>query len=180
MKFRLLMRLVGVFFLSILLWGCGSDYIGDLESYVSEVKSRPPRSIEPIPLIKPYVRFLYPDHDLDPFDSSVLIAAKKVEKKKVVSSIVLDENRKSEFLEKFPLNSLNMVGTVYKENQLWGLIRVPDGAIYRVKAGNYMGKNHGRIVKVSEAFIQLTEVIEDGFDGLKERSNKMVITSPNS
>lgn len=154
---------------------CGQD-MSDLTRYVDEVKARPAAPIEPIPVIKPYVRFIYPGHDLDPFDASVLAPD---ENRPVENSVMIDKNRIPEFLEKFPLDSLKMVGTVVKEEQLWALIRVPGGSVHRVKEGNYMGRNHGRILEIKDASIMLSEIVENGFGGYEKRENELAISNPN-
>lgn len=159
--------------LSIVLTGCGDD-MSDLHQYMQQVKARPAAPIEPIPAIKPYVRFVYPGHDKDPFDSSPL-QAKAVAK--LPDSIVVDQNRMPEFLESFPLDSLRMVGTVYKENELWALIRIPDGAVHRVKKGNYIGKNHGKIIQIQDVGLSLSEIVDNGYGGYKEQENELSISS---
>jgi type IV pilus assembly protein PilP len=40
-------------------------------------------------------------------------------------------------------------------------VKTQEGIIYRVRAGNYMGQNHGQITQVSEDKIELTEIISD-------------------
>ncbi len=158
-----------------LLTACNQD-MSDLQTYVEGVKARPPSPIEPIPVIKPYVRFIYPGHGNDPFDSSVLTAKVAPE---VPDSVMIDKNRVPEFLENYPLDSLRMVGTVNKENELWALVRIPDGAVHRVKKGNYLGTNYGKIQSIKDISITLTEIVENGFGGYKERDNELAISNPN-
>lgn len=154
--------------------GCQGD-VSDLEQYVQKIKSREPAPIEPIPAIKPYVRFIYPGHEDDPFDAG---SVRDDEEEQPVSTIVIDTNRAPEFLERFPLDSLKMVGTVDRNGQLWALIRTPDGSVHRVHRGNYIGKNRGRILSVSDAQIKLQEIIDNGFGGYKERDNALVLFDP--
>lgn len=161
--------------LMLALSGCERD-TSDLERYVQDIKSRPSKPIKPIPAMKPYVRFLYPGHEEDPFDAS---SVQEEDDTQPVSSIVLDQNRAPEFLERFPLDSLKMVGTVNQNGQLWALIRIPDGSIHRVHRGNYLGKNHGRILSVNDVQIELKEIVDNGFGGYKERENKVVLFDPN-
>ncbi len=151
------------------------DNADDLQSYIATIKQRPPAPIEPIPEMKPYVRFVYPGHDLDPFDSKILAPDTAADH---TSTIAPDPNRVPEFLESFPLDGLRMVGTVNQDKQLWALIRIPDGAVHRVKAGNYMGKNHGKITNIEETRVTLQEIIENGFGGYKEQENSIALTDP--
>lgn len=147
----------------------------DLQHYINSIKSRPPAPIEPIPEMKPYVRFVYPGHDVDPFDSKILAPDTAADNS---SSLAPDPNRVPEFLESYPLDGLRMVGTVNQDKQLWALIRIPDGAVHRVKAGNYMGKNHGKITQIEETRVTLQEIIENGFGGYKEQENSIALTDP--
>jgi type IV pilus assembly protein PilP len=55
-----------------------------------------------------------------------------------------------------------MVGTLEQEEVTWGLVQTNDGTIHRVKQGNYVGQNHGRIVRVSDSLIELTELVPAG------------------
>ena len=159
----------------VMLAGCEQD-MSDLRAYADAVKARPPAPIEPIPVIKPYVRFIYPGHEKDPFDTSILKASNTPD---IPDSVIVDVNRVPEFLESYPLDSLRMVGTVFKDSELWALIRIPDGAVHRVRKGNYLGKNHGKITDIEDISISLSEIVENGFGGYKERDNEITISSPN-
>ena len=72
-----------------------------------------------------------------------------------------DFNRKQEPLEAYALDTLRMVGTVDLKGVLWALIRNNEGAIFRVKVGNYIGKNHGHIISITDKKIELDEIIEE-------------------
>lgn len=165
-------RLSAGFSLLVSLAACGGD-MSDLDQYIQQVKARPAAPIEPIPEIKPYIRFIYPGHELDPFDESILAPASIPDND---SGISPDPNRIPEFLENFPLDSLNMVGTLHQNGQLWALIRIPDGAVHRVRSGNYIGKNHGKILKIEETRVTLQEIVDDGLGGFKERNNAIALS----
>lgn len=155
---------------------CNQD-MSDLQQYMDTVKARPAAPIEPIPEIKPYVRFIYPGHEVDPFDADML---KPEQTPGTEGGVSPDPNRVPEFLESFPLDSLRMVGTVYQGKDLWALIRIPDGAVHRVKVGNYMGKNHGKVTKVEETRVGLLELVDNGFGGYKEQENAIALSGNDS
>lgn len=145
----------------LLLAGCASQDMSDLQDYVAEVKSRPASGIEPIPEVKQVVGFVYAAKNRrDPFT--------KQEDETAVTEAVLDNgvrpdpNRRKEELESYSLDSLRMVGTLEQDAQTWGLVKTADGTIHRVSPGNYMGHNDGRITRISEDRIELIELVPTG------------------
>jgi type IV pilus assembly protein PilP len=62
-----------------------------------------------------------------------------------------------------------MVGTVNLNSNLWGLIQANDGTIHRVRNGNYIGKHHGKIIRIMEDQVELLEIISDGPGAWRER-----------
>lgn len=53
-----------------------------------------------------------------------------------------------------------MIGTLKKDNEIWALIRQPDGQISRVRVGDYMGQNYGRIILIKNDLIKLEETVQ--------------------
>jgi type IV pilus assembly protein PilP len=49
------------------------------------------------------------------------------------------------------------------------LVQTSDGLVHRVAVGQYLGQNYGRITDISDAEIQLVEIIPDGIGGYLER-----------
>jgi type IV pilus assembly protein PilP len=63
-----------------------------------------------------------------------------------------------------------MVGTLERGGENWALIRDPVGGIHRVQVGNYLGRNHGKIVELTETYLAVVEIVTDGTsDGWVER-----------
>ena len=128
-----------------------------------QVKARKSTAIDPIPQIKPYEAFTYvPGTRRDPFVPTLPQSARN-------NALRPDLNRNKEALEEFPLDALKMVGVIDYNRVLYAMVKAPDGVIHRVAAGNHMGQNFGRITKVSEKEVDLTEVVADGFGGYKEQ-----------
>ncbi len=151
----------------LLLSGCNGSQ-SDLDQYFSEQRGKPAAPIEPIPEVKPYLRYAYPGHEKDPFDTSML-APSTVREQVVDNGINIDTSRVPEFLEGFPLDSLRMVGTVEKDKTLWALVKIPEGAVQTVKAGNYLGQNYGKIVDISDVKMNMLETVSNGLGGYEER-----------
>lgn len=171
-RFQRVLRLSVVALMSpVVLVGCIKD-TSDLDVYFEHHRAKQAREIEPIPEVKPYLRYVYPENEKDPFDVSMLAPN---EVPVVDTGISVDTTRVKEFLEGFPLDSLRMVGTVQKDNHLWALIKIPDGGVQSVKKGNYLGQNYGKIRAVLEGEIQLSETVSNGLGSYKERENKLLL-----
>lgn len=151
----------------LMLSGCNGG-IDDLDEYFMVERGKPATPLAPIPEVKPYLRYVYPEHEKDPFDTAML-APNTVREEIVDNGINIDTTRVPEFLEGFPLDSLRMVGTVKKDNTLWALVRIPEGAVQTVKPGNYLGQNYGKIVEISEVKMDMLETVSNGLGGFKER-----------
>lgn len=157
----------------LVLTGCNNS-TADLDDYFAEQRSKTPDPIAPIPEVKPYLRYVYPEHEKDPFDKSML-ALDTGPRDIIDNGISIDTTRVPEFLEGFPLDSLKMVGTVTKDNTLWALIKIPDGAVQSVKPGNFIGQNYGKIISISDAEMSIKETVSNGLGGYKEKETSIVL-----
>lgn len=151
--------------LGTLLAACGGQQ-DDLNRYIVEVKARPATPIPPIPAVRTYTPYKYEGlTGRDPFRQSTSEGADQVVSGGPAKGPRPDLQRPREYLERFELDTLSMVGTFAKESSEWALIRDPDGVIHRVAVGNYLGKNHGKVSVVSNKQVQLSEFIADGVGG---------------
>jgi len=145
--------------------GCGRD-MSDLEAYIAEVNARPGGRIEPLPVIRPYESFTYAAYDMrSPFVPDKPLAQAKDRS----GGLRPDARRTREFLEQFPLDTLEMVGTLTLGGQYYGLLQTSDNLVHRVQVGNYVGQNDGRIVGIDDKEIRVVEIVPDGIGGYIER-----------
>lgn len=154
---------------ALALAGCASQDMSDLKDFVAEVKARQPGPLPPLPELRQVEPFLYvPGDRRDPFrpQESVVEAPAA----KPGNGPTPDFNRRKEELEQYSLDTLRMVGTLEQDGEMWGLVQTQDGTIHRVRKGNYMGLNYGRIVRIGEDKIELSELLPDGAGGYVENS----------
>lgn len=138
----------------------------DLGRYIAEVKARPATPIPPIPPVRTYTPYEYDGlSGRDPFRQSTTEGSDQVTQNGPATGPRPDLQRPREYLERFELDTLSMVGTFSKETSYWALIRDPDGVVHRVSVGNYIGKNHGKVSKISYGEVELSEFIADGTGG---------------
>ena len=164
-------KLYILFTILILLAGCSDPSMRDLEDFVAATKNKAyGEKFEPLPKIEPYQPFTYAAEGLkDPFAlSSFVVDAMTQEEIPVFDNgIKPDLNRPREELEKYTLGSLQMVGTFqdFNSQELWALIKAPDGIVHRVRKGNYIGEHFGQIYNVTEDRIDLQEIVPDNKSG---------------
>ncbi len=171
------LRAVALALAALVLGGCAGD-LSDLEAWVQEVRARQKGRIEPLPEVKPYETFAYAAQDLrDPFTPPSEEAVLPV-LAGGGSKVRPDLNRPREPLESYPLDSLRMVGVLELKGTRWALIKTPDDTIHRVRVGNYMGQNHGRITRITETEVDLIEIVPDGLGGWMERKAKVALAEP--
>ena len=169
-----MIRALILFLLCGLLSGCGGDRKEELEQYVKDVKSKSIGSVEPLPEVKPYKTFAYQAFELrSPFEPPEPPAQVVVEN--TGDGIAPDQYRRKEPLEQFALDALRMVGTLEQEDQIWVVVVDTDGTVHRVTQGNYVGQNHGKIRKVTEEKVFITEIIPDAQGGWREHEAAMTL-----
>ena len=155
------MRIWWLIPLAMLVSGCADSSMDDLRDFVEETKAKRPGPIPPIPEVRQAEVFVYvPGGRRDPFEPERQIEEQQTAE--VESGPRPDPDRRKEELEAYTLDTLRMVGTLEQQDTTWGLVQTNDGTIHRVKEGNYMGQNHGRIVRVSDNAIELTELVPAG------------------
>jgi type IV pilus assembly protein PilP len=141
----------------------------DLEAWVAEVKARPAPPLDPLPVMKQFETFEYAaQHLRDPFSPPTPDSAGG-------GGLRPDPDRRKEVLEAFPLDSLDMVGTIGSGEGIIGLVMGPDKVTYRVRPGNYMGLSDGRVTAVHEDRIDMVELVPDGAGGWLERQAKIAL-----
>lgn len=173
---RPLIRIAAVASFSIvLIAGCASG-TDDLEDWVGEVRQQPPEPIEPIPPIRSPEVVAYEGTELrDPFHAEV---RRDEEEELAVGEgpgLRPDPDRRREYLEEFPLDTLDMVGTIEMDEQLYALVRDNENVVHRVREGNYMGRNHGEVMEVHPNRIELRELVQDGRGGWMERRTRVAL-----
>lgn len=69
-----------------------------------------------------------------------------------------------------------MVGLLIRDNERYAMIKVPEGTINYVKAGNYMGANYGLITKIEDEKILIEERIKNSADEWDTRETVVNLT----
>lgn len=153
--------------LSLLLLTACSESTTELRQFVKDAE-KVPRRIDPLPTVKPFAPFAYEGFDLpDPFQPRKLARPAGTGNSTIEPP---DQTRRREPLELMALEQLKFVGTMVQADAIYALVRA-DRTLYRVKVGNYLGQNDGRILEVADDKIVLKEKIQDSSGDWTEREN---------
>jgi len=156
--------------MALMLAACSEGY-KDLQTFVKDSEKNVPRTIEPLPQVKPFAPFAYEGFDLpDPFRPRKL--AIKQDSGSGGGGLAPDQNRRKEPLEAYPLEQLKMVGTIDQTGVKYALVRA-DRTLYRIKKGNYLGQNFGLITDITDTEIKLKEIVQDTAGDWTERESSL-------
>jgi type IV pilus assembly protein PilP len=158
----------------VLLASCGGEEFGDLKAELNERSKDFRGRVDPLPQVKPYEPVPYTaENVVDPFrPDRIDVAGAARGPRAETSKMAPDLNRPKEPLEAFPLESLQMLGTITQNRDTFALVKAGPN-LYRIKKGNYMGLNFGVVTGIDEAQINLKELVQDGQGEWVERATAL-------
>lgn len=159
-----------VVLLTLLLSACGSGDMQDLRDFVANSGADMRGKVEPPPEIKPYETFSYDNATAlpDPFKPR-----KSEIRNARAGSNQPDFDRPREEMEEFPLDTMKMVGFLYRNNLPHAVIRPSDGKLRRIRVGNYLGQNFGKVISISETEVKIKEMVQDSAGDWSERESAL-------
>ncbi len=156
------------------LTACGGHQLDDVERYVAELEADPSPTPASLPTFaQPPPAAYRAGNGRSPFDPPAFGAAPG--RRQGARAIAPDFSRPRQPLEAFPASALSMVGTIANARVRRGLVVDGDGGVHEVGAGDYMGRNHGRIQRIGEAAIEFLEMLPDGDGGWVERKRSLAL-----
>lgn len=160
--------------LGLVLAGCESRI--DLATQEMErIRQAPPKQPDPIPVFSPVPSFIYDAQDMrSPFMPSSIAQEIRI---MAGRRVYPNEHRPKGRLEAYALESLLMKGTMRGQSGIEAIIQLPtpDKEMVTVRHGDYLGLNHGRIVKITPMSIDLIEIVPDGRENYVERPRTLVL-----
>ena len=157
--------------LALLLTACGQGSHDEIRQWMTEQRNAVSPQVEPIAEPKRFVPQAYGSESaVPPFSSEKLFIALRSESASGAGSALIraETDRRKEPLELLPLDSMSMVGLMYRAGRKVALVRV-DKLLYQVGVGQYLGQNFGRITQIGEHEIALREIVQDAAGDWVER-----------
>jgi type IV pilus assembly protein PilP len=164
---------LGLVICIVLLAGCEGEQYSDLKKELNDMTKDLRGRVDPLPQVRPYEPVPYQaENEVDPFRPDRIEVAKSDKSGPAAGGKQPDLDRPKEPLEAFPLESIQMVGSLTQGRETFGLVKAGPN-LYRVKKGNYMGQNFGVITGIDEVQISLKELIQEGSGEWIERASAL-------
>ncbi len=161
-------RTIGLIALAVTALTACAPGTQELETWVAEVRARPAPPLDPLPPLRTFPAYEYSAQSLrDPFAAP--------QNSREAAGPRPDPNRRKEALEAFPLDAMQMVGTIGEGGGMVALVLAPDKVTHRIRVGNYLGQSDGRVVRVGPESVDLVELVSDGSGGWVERQATLAL-----
>ncbi len=151
---------------------CGGEHV-ELKKELSDMTKDLRGRVDPLPQVRPYEPVAYQaENEVDPFRPGRIEVAVAGGAAPAAGGRAPDFDRLKEPLEAFPLESIQMVGSLTQGRETFALVKAGPN-LYRVRKGNYLGQNFGVITGIDESQISLKELIQEGSGEWVERSSSL-------
>jgi len=149
--------------------GCAEPELASLDRQLAAIRDDPGPTPElDLPEVPTYEALPYREADRrSPFRSRL---AEPSDPSAGGGALAPDPDRPREPLEAYSLEALALVGVLTVGGERSALVRGPSGQVHRLRVGNYLGANHGRIVAITAEAVQLVELVPTGGGGWMERT----------
>ena len=129
-----------------------------------------------MPPLKPHAVFIYTaSKEVDPFNANNL-------RKRSVDAGPTDGgldgpdlSRRKEPLEGYQLDGLTLVGVMVIGGENWAVIRANDQTVHRITSGNYLGKNYGQVLKITNNKVDIQELVKNPVGRWENRAANLVM-----
>jgi type IV pilus assembly protein PilP len=146
----------------------------DIQSWMDETRRNTPVISTKLEEPKKFVPFRYEaSGEIDPFSVGKLkVGLASAGPERGNDALRPDASRRREPLEAFPLDSMEMVGSLRRGGVNVALLRTEAG-LQQVHVGNFIGQNHGRVLQISEVEVAIREVVQDAAGDWVQRDSAL-------
>ncbi len=161
--------------------GCGSSGTEELSVWVDEQRKQQRVKLPAIAAPKKFVPQPFTAGEaVDPYNPQRLSAALKRELRPAVDTSALikpeivRQSSQKQPLESPPLDAMNFVGSIVKDGRPVAILKV-NGLLHQVRVGDYLGQNFGKILRITDAEVNLREIVQDTEGEWSERTATLQI-----
>jgi len=158
---------------AMLLAGCGDSDVREVRDWMEQVKRDTHPAVKPLPEPKDFLPYAYGARQaVDPFNPNKLLGELARVAATSNNPNQPDLQRPREQLETYPLDTMQMVGTMEKGGVRYALLQV-DRSLYQVRAGQRIGQNFGVVTHVGDDAVDIREVVQDAAGEWTGRMSKL-------
>ncbi len=160
--------------IATVLMGCQAND-ESLTDFIKGVENQARRDVEKLKPAEEYVAVAYDPKVLRaPFElpREATIATQPIARKDCWQP---PSRARSGKLEKFPLNQLRLKGVMGIGSTVSGLVQAPNGTVYKVAPGQYLGQNNGKVTQVTHSYLLINETLPDGLGCWQKRKVKLAL-----
>ncbi|UHJ60007.1 pilus assembly protein PilP [Vibrio furnissii] len=160
--------------LLMLLGGCKANQ-ESLTDYLATVERQAQRDVAVLAPVVQFEVFAYTQQQgREPF---VLPQEALVQNQPVVKANCWQPTarHKSGVLERYPLSQLHLKGVMSSGGAVSALVQTPQGSVMKIKAGQYLGLNNGRVTRVADDYLLIKETLPDGLGCWNQRNVKLAL-----
>ena len=173
MRYMPTFRIAAALAAAALLGACGGEEQSELRQELAAMTKDLRGRVDPLPQVKSFEPVPYKGESMvDPFVPGRIVVTQASAGGGGGGGVQPDLNRPKEPLEAFPMESMQMVGTLSQNRDTFALVRA-GASLFRVKKGNYLGPNFGVITGIDESQISVKEVVQDSGGDWVERSTSL-------
>lgn len=159
--------------LAVLLAGCSDGDIAEVNAWMEQTRANTTVRVKPLTEPKTFIPFAYSaQQELDPFDQNKLLAEMARVADETPSQYKPDMNRRKEYLESFPLDTFQMVGSMHKGGVAYALLQM-DRSVFQVTRGQRIGQNYGVVTGVLDNAVSIKETVQDAAGEWVERMSRL-------
>ena len=172
------MKRLAVLLCVFTLAACSEGEHAELQRWMAESAKDIVPGIPKLPQVRPYEPVPYEvAGQVDPFRPSKIDPENKGRPGGARGGLQPNfeaREQRNNVLEKYPLESLKMIGYLNVNNRPIGVVLV-DGKTRQIKIGQYMGMDFGMVTAISDTEIKLKELVQDSAGDWSERESSLFL-----
>ena len=164
-----------------ILGGCAGGDHEDLKLWMAENSKDLRGTVPQLPEVLPYQPVPYDvEGVLDPFKANKIEPESKYRQAAGKGGAFQPDfearELRNSLLEKYPIESLKMIGYLNVNNRPMAVIQVDD-KVKQIKVGDYIGLDFGMVTQISDKEVELRELIQDSAGDWSERKSSLCLQS---
>ncbi len=166
---------------SLSLAACAGGDHDDLKQWMAENTKDMRGNVPKLPEVLPYEPVPYDvEAMLDPFKANKIEPESKYKQAAGKGGAFQPDfdarEMRNSLLEKYPIESLKMIGYLNVNNRPMAAIQVDD-KVKQIKVGDYIGLDFGMVTRITDKEVELRELIQDSAGDWSERKSSLYLQS---